>query len=448
MQIDVGKVLDEGRWTGYQKLLVLITALAIILDGLDIQLLTHAVPAMMKEWSLPRSAFDGSLGIGGLGMLLGGLAWGWLSDRIGRRAALALSVFWFAVFTVAIAGAHDLNVLTILRFLSGLGLGGALPTSAALASEYVPLRRRALAVTCTIVCVPLGGMLAATIAKYLIPAFGWRALFLVGGIVPLVVGALILLVLPESPRFLARREKRRQELIALLRKLGHNVDANATFVDYAGEHTEKGRAAFLHLFTRAYIGDTFALFGSFFFGLLVNYIAFTKFVPSLTAIGFSQPAASNGLLWWNIGGVAGALTAGLFIQWVGSRITMLTLCLIAAAGSFVTAGMRLDPQNTFTFLTMCVIIGGTLNAVQTAMYALAAHVYPTAFRGTGIGTAVAVGRIGAILAPFTAEFAMKQAGISGFFSTFGIGMVLVFFMLSLVRRHIERAATNSGGGSR
>ena len=142
--VDVGAVLDEGRWSLYQKLLVAATAMTIIFDGLDNQLLGAAVPSMMREWSLGRPAFASVLAAALLGMVFGGFIGGYLGDRVGRRAALLTSVVSFGVLTVFVSFATNVNMLMALRFLAGLGLGGAMPNAAALASEYVPLRRRAV----------------------------------------------------------------------------------------------------------------------------------------------------------------------------------------------------------------------------------------------------------------------------------------------------------------
>src|SRR5215475_2465755 len=179
--LDVGYVIDEGRWSTYQKLLIFGTALTIILDGVDNQLLGNAVPSLMKEWSLPRGAFSTVLALSPFGMMIGGAVGGILGDRIGRRTALLFSMLSFAVLTLAISTVNGLMLLGAFRFLAGLGLGGAMPNAAALSSEYVPRRQRPFAVTLTIVCIPLGGSLAGFVGGQVLPTFGWRGLFLVGG---------------------------------------------------------------------------------------------------------------------------------------------------------------------------------------------------------------------------------------------------------------------------
>src|SRR3954451_6694319 len=231
--VDVGHVLDEGRWTGYQKLLIAGTALTIILDGVDNQLLPNAQLAIAKEWGIQTGALANALAAGAFGMMVGGVMGGALGDKLGRRTALLGSALVFGVITVAIAFVNDVQSLMILRFLAGVGLGGAMPNATALASEYVPRRSRPFAVTLTIVCIPLGGFVAGWMGTHILGPYGWRALFIVGGIVPIVLSALLFVVLPESPRFLARDRTNWPALRSLLRRIGHDVPADAEFIDAA-----------------------------------------------------------------------------------------------------------------------------------------------------------------------------------------------------------------------
>src|SRR4029453_19327796 len=193
--IDVGSLLDDAHWSAYQKLLVAGTAMTIILDGLDNQLLGAAVPALMREWNLPRPASVPVQTAGRVGMMIGGAIGGVLGDRLGRRIALLGSVITFGLLTTLVPVAGGVGVLTVLRFFAGLGLGGAMPNAAALSSEYVPRRQRPFAVTLTVVCIPLGGSLAGFVGGLVLPRFGWRGLFLVGGLLPLIIAAVLLKVL-------------------------------------------------------------------------------------------------------------------------------------------------------------------------------------------------------------------------------------------------------------
>jgi AAHS family 4-hydroxybenzoate transporter-like MFS transporter len=436
--IDVGATLDEARWSGYQKLLVLATASTIILDGLDNQLLGAAIPALMREWGLPRPAFVPVQTAGMLGMMVGGAIGGVIGDRLGRRVALLGSVVSFGVLTTLVALVDGVGALTVLRFFAGLGLGGAMPNAAALSSEYVPRRQRPFAVTLTIVCIPLGGSLAGLVGGQLLPRFGWRGLFLVGGILPLIISAVLLKVLPESPRFLARLPERWPQLRALLRRLGHVVPDDAQFAD-PSERTV-ARVSARELFTPEFRRDTLGLCGSYFFCLLSVYIG-ANWVPSmLTGAGFDVGTASYGLTAFNLGGVVGAIAGAVAIMRLGSRPTMLVMAAGAIVGAGVLAMMPIGPQSAFAVLAMLAWTGGLINAVQTTMYALAAHVYPTAVRATGVGTAVAVGRIGGVLSPVVGSWALESGGSTRYFELIGVTMVAAFATLAAIRRHVPGAS--------
>jgi MFS transporter, AAHS family, 4-hydroxybenzoate transporter len=439
--VDVGAAIDEGQWTVYQKLLIVGTALTIILDGVDNQLLPNAVPFIAPEWGVQNSAFRNALATGPFGMMIGGLMGGILGDRYGRRTALLGSVMAFAVLTVSIAFVNSVFMLGLLRFVAGIGLGGAMPNAAALASEYVPRHRRPFAVTLTIVCIPLGGFVASTMAGVIGPAYGWRALFIVGGLVPVVLALALWKALPESPRYLVSRRDRWPELTRIMHRMGHRVPNDVAYVEGTTTGVPVAKATIADLFAPAFRRDTAGLFASFFFCLMVNYVAI-QLVPSMLRDDgkFTPAAAAGGLQWVNVGGVIGAILGALVIQRVGSRMTMLAMSAAAVVCSMIMAGMRLDPTDTFALMAMFLVTGGLLNAVQTTMYALAAHVYPTEIRSTGVGTAVAFGRIGNALAVYVGGFALDRGGSAGYFTSWAILMAVVFLSLAVVRRHVPRTA--------
>jgi len=370
-----------------------------------------------------------------LGGLLGGLA----GDRFGRRAALIGSVMCFGVLTLAIAFVDSISLLSTLRLLAGLGLGGAMPNAATLASEYVPRRHRPFAVTLTIVCIPLGGAVAGEIAAVVIPSQGWRTLFLIGGAAPILIGLLLWRVLPESPKFLARHPARWPELTGLLRRCGLSLAEGTTYTTPADERASRGLAG---IFSGALARDTVALCASFFFGLMVNYVVILL-LPALltsTAVGFSQPAASRALATSNYGGVAGAILGALVIQRLGSRVAMSAMAVGAIACGAVLANWHLDPAARTGLMVVILLAGACLNGVQTTMYALAAHVYPTHVRSTGVGFAVAVGRVGNVLAAYAGSLAIDLGGPAGYFWLWSGLMLLVLAALLAISRHVPATA--------
>src|SRR5262245_59884955 len=296
--VDIGTLLDEDRWSPYLKFLVFLAALAIIFDGIDNQLLAVAIPSMMKKWNLPRSAFANVLATGMIGMMLGGAIAGYVGDRFGRKFALLASVLVFSILSMAIAAVNGVVSLGILRFLAGIGLGGAMPNAAALASEYVPRRQRPLAVTLTIVCVPLGAMLAAYLAGKIIPVYGWRALFIAGGAIPLVALLGFMRYMAESPRYLARHPARWPQLTSFLGKAGHQVEPGSACAD----STEKkvAKVSMAELLVPDFRRDTFALWVAFFSCMLAVYAGFNWITVLLNGAGWG-PRASDGIFYFNLG---------------------------------------------------------------------------------------------------------------------------------------------------
>jgi len=384
--------------------------------------------------------------IGLTGMMVGGAVAGLAGDRIGRRTTLLISMVLFGVTTAASAMASTPAHLTLLRLLAGAGLGGAIPNAAALAAEYVPRRHRPIAVTLTIVCVPLGATIAGLLGIRVLPLVGWRTLFVIGGIVPVLAALVLTRLLPESPRYLARHPHRWHELARTLARMGHKTPAGATFVDSIEQTTERASIATLFALDRR--RDTFALFGAFFSCLLAVYLGFSWLTALLTSTGFDPATASTGITAFNLGGVAGALAGGVAIGALGSRLAMLGMTAGAAAGAIVLSLMRIDAsQPVLPILVMLTLTGGLINAVQTTMYALAAHVYQSAVRATGVGTAAAVGRVGAILSGYAGAWAIDYRGSTSYFLLIAAAMGATFVALALVRRHVPRSvepATISG----
>jgi AAHS family 4-hydroxybenzoate transporter-like MFS transporter len=435
MQVDVGRVLDEGRWGGYQKLVVFMAALVIIIDGVDNQLLGVAIPAIMQDWAVPRSALAPILALGFVGMMVGGALAGVIGDRFGRRFALISSVVVFGFATISAAMAPNLIFLGIMRFIAGVGLQGAVPTAAALVSEYAPLRRRAFAVTLTIVFFPLGATAAGVIAIPVLPVLGWRAFFVVGGALAIAVALFLLRALPESPRYLARHSNRWAELATILRRLGHDVPREPVFFD----RTEKSidRVSLKALLTPDIRFDSFALWAAFFFCLLAVYSG-GNWVPSILAgAGLNLTIANTGITAFNLGGVVGAICGALAVGRFGSRRTMITMAAGAIASALVMTQMNITAQSApLPIILMLGVTGGLINAVQTTMYALATHIYPSAMRATGVGTASSVGRVGAIVSPFIGNWALEAGGSSFFFGLLAAAMTMVVASLGAIRRHV------------
>ncbi|ACC75212.1 MFS transporter [Paraburkholderia phymatum] len=431
---DIGSLLDDGPFTLIQKLIVCLAALSIVMDGFDGQLIGYAIPTIIKEWGITRNAFAPAVAAGLVGMGVGSACAGLFADRFGRRWALIGSVVVFGAATCAIGLAQNITMIAALRFIAGLGIGGALPSATTMTAEFTPARRRTLAVTSTIVCVPLGGMLAGFFAGAVLPTFGWRGLFFIGGTIPLALGILLFFVFPESPRFLARKEQRWTELRALLAKMSRPISAQTIFVDAAEQRLEQ-RDGFGSLFEPGQRRNTIAIWGAFFMCLLAVYAAFSWLPTMLASEGLPVTLAGSGLTAYNSGGVFGALICALAITRFGSRWPLLVCCAGGCASAFFLRGVDVATHTRVLVIGLGVH-GLFVNAVQSTMYALCAYVYPTRVRATGLASGLAFGRLGAILSAFAGAIVITVGGATLYLAMLGVAMLLVLISLSAVKNHI------------
>ncbi len=435
--VDIGRIIDDGKWSAYQKAALVIAALAVILDGFDNQILSLAIPVLIKAWGVTRGDFQYVLTAGFAGMALGTALFGTVGDRVGRRPTLICCVLLFALATIAISFVKGIPMLYPLRFLGGLGLGGAMPNAAALLAELTPSRRRSLGVTLGIIGIPIGGTVGSLVAAKVLPTAGWEALFLIGGLLPLVIAVIMFFVLPESPRFLSRRAERRADLSKLLGRMGHTVDADAEFIDTGERKPEKVSVG--AVLSPYYLRDTLGLWGAMFFSLLSVYGVVNYLPAMLGEAGYPPAMTSTGLMYFNLGGVLFALIGALAFGKFGSRTALLVMAAGAALASVGLGLVPLDPSVPSTnLLIMLTLQGGFLNGVQTTMYALGAYIYATEVRGTGVGWAVGLGRLGSILSPLIGNSIIEAFGTRGFFFAIGCTIALAFVSLTLIRRHVPR----------
>lgn len=433
-KIDIGLFLDNSPLLGMQKLVIFMSAMAIILDGFDSQLIGFAIPKLIDEWGVSRAAFSSVLAAGLIGMAMGMACGGYLADRIGRSRVLATSCLLFGTATILIGFALNLESLTILRFIAGLGIGAALPCAATLTAEYTPARQRTMAITLTIVCFPLGGMIAGIFAAWVLSNHGWQWLFWFGGSMPVLLSLMLFVFLPESPRYLARHQRRWPELIHILKRMGHTLSESSEFADSAECATPK-KLGFKALFQAAFARDTIAICLAFFSVVLSLYGAFSWLPAVLSAAGLSMALASQALAAYNLGGVLGSLFCAYAITRCGSRIPLLICASLAALSAFAMLGLDISNHAGLAIAGFG-INGFFVNAVQTSLYGLCAYVYPTEVRATGMATALAFGRLGGILSAFIGAAVITYGGISGFLVMLGAGMAASAFALLLVRSHL------------
>lgn len=416
----------------------MLVAVSVIFDGFDIQILGFAIPSLMKEWQVVRSTFGPVLAVGLAGMALGAPIAGYFGDRFGRRITLIGCVLLFGLATIASAFVHGFVGLTLLRLMTGIGTGGLFPNASALTAEFAPLRRRSTAVKLTLVCIPLGGMLGGVLAAWVLPRFGWRGLYGIGGVLPILCAAIMFGILPESPRFMARRQEYWARLAQLLTRIGHTLPANVVFEDRlesANTHGVSPRG----LFTSELARETVGLWIAFFFWIGGIYLVFGWLPAMLASRGPDLATASSGLAIYNFGGVIGILIWSVLIPLFGSRRPLLFGSIACAGSAVALMFVPIQAHSLGATLVIGLWIHGLLaNAVQTSMYALAAHVYPTSIRATGIAYAAAIGRTGGLLSSVFGSYFI-QAGAKSYWTALATAMLCATVGLVWVSNHYPPA---------
>ena len=432
-KFDVSKAIDDGGFSTLQKLAYLFAALAIVVDGFDGQMIGYAIPMIMKEWGVTRATFSIAVASGLVGMAVGSLSAGVLADKFGRKPVLVASVFLFGTSTMLIGLAPDVTTIAIIRFFAGLGIGAALPAATTLTAEFIPFRHRTMAVTTAIVCYPLGGMLAGLAAGQILPVHGWRIFFFIGGALPIAYAIFLIFALRESPKYLARQSSRWEELRSLMTRMSHEVSHIKEFTDGVIENAKRGNIA--DLFRHGRASDTVWLWISFFMTQLSIYTAFSWLPTMLTTEGLSPALASMGLTAYNFGGVIGAVLCALAINRFGSRWPMTFWAAMSAVTAFSLKIVSIT-LDTNTFLWGLGFHGLFVTALQCALFALCAHMYPTLIRTTGAASAMAFGRVGAFVSSFAGAAMITAGGASAYLNLLGGSMIVTVLGLAMVRGHI------------
>ena len=402
--VSVAALVERGRLGRSQVAAFAVLGAVLVLDGYDVQVLGYAAPAIIEEWGIPKTDLAPVFGTGLFGLFLGSILGGMAADRWGRRPVLLGATALFGVFTLLVAQAGSLGELLGLRLLSGLGLGAIMPNATALTGEYSPRRRRIATMMIVTNGFLVGAMLAGFLAAWLIPARGWRALFLAGGVVPLALLVPMAVLLPESLQFLALRGRHPERIARWLRLVGWSAPAGEE-IRYVAEE-EAGRGIPLaQLFREGRAPGTLLLWAVNFLNVLNAYFVASWLPTVVREAGYQTSTAALVGTAVQAGGAIGTVVLGLVMQRTGF-VGVLTGCFAAAAVNlalFGQPGLPLWGLVVTAFLAGWGIFGG-----QPGVNALAATWYPTDLRTTGLGAALGVGRLGAILGPLVAGALMLR----------------------------------------
>jgi MFS transporter, AAHS family, benzoate transport protein len=437
-QVNIQSVIDNARFSKYHWTILFWTALIIIFDGYDLVIYGVVLPKLMAEWKLsPLEA--GSLGSYALfGMMFGAVAFGSLADKIGRKRVIAICVAIFSLMTFLNGFVTNTFQFGLCRFIAGLGIGGVMPNVVALMTEYAPKHLRSRLVAIMFSGYSVGGMLSAGMGIWLIPQWGWPAVFFVA-IIPLLILPIIMRSLPESPAFLLA-QKRFDELGVVLEKVDPEFKAQPdnSYVQATGNAS--GQAPIVALFKDGRGFSTIMFWISFFMCLLMVY-ALGSWLPKLmNKMGYELGSSLMFLMVLNFGAIFGAVGGG----WLADKLSprrVLAVFFVIAAISIAMLGFK---SHTIVLNLLVALAGATTIGTQIILYAYVAQFYPTHIRSTGIGWASGVGRTGAICGPILGGALMgMNLPVEINFYSFAIPGVIAAIAISFVSLRAH-AATREG----
>jgi MFS transporter, AAHS family, 4-hydroxybenzoate transporter len=392
--VRVEAIVDAMPLSSFQIATIALCACVAMFDGFDAQVIAFAAPVIAKAWSLDVSLFGRTFAAGLLGLMIGALVLSAIADRVGRKPLIVFSTLIFGVGSLVTVLSGNIDQLIIYRFLTGLGLGGAMPNIIALTSEYSPKRKRAFVVTVMFCGFPMGAIVGGLTSAFIIPAYGWKSVFLAGGVLPLLLLPALLIWLPESIRFLAAGNQTDRVTKLLLR-----IDPAAELAPSQAKRPDADpvkRPGVLSLFADRRLGGTLLLWIAFLCNLLILYFLINWLPAVLQRAGVPLERAIIATVLFNAGGVVGGLTISWLVDRFGPRAILTsaflaTTVLVAAIGAgWASIGPMLAVVAASGFCAM---------GVQFGMNSFAADYYPTALRSTGVGAALGVGRIGSIVGP-------------------------------------------------
>jgi AAHS family 4-hydroxybenzoate transporter-like MFS transporter len=394
--IDVRSYINSRKMSGYQWLLLGLCFLIVATDGMDVAIMGFLAPDIIREWGISRATFGLVMSAAPVGLAVGALLVGPMSDRWGRKKLLLTAVTLFGVFNLLSATAESVVMLSLLRFLTGLGLGAAMPTTTTLLSEYVPERSRSTLLAFMFTGFNLGSALIGFAAAAILPNYGWRAVLMMGGAIPLVCLPVYLFLIPESVRYMVVKNVNPEKIAKTLRRVcGGDVSSTARFS--ISEPPVKGGHPVSTLLSPLYKKLTLSLWATYFMGLLVIYLLGGWLPTLIKDAGLPIERAANLTALFQLGGTVGALVVGFYMdRWTPNRVIGL-----AYAGGAVFILLVASGDVHSAMLTAFVLLAGfCMNGAQTGMTAFAPACYPTVVRATGVSWMLGVGRFGSILGSY------------------------------------------------
>ena len=427
--VNVQTLLNEHPFSGFQWVIFALCFLIVLLDGFDTAAIGYIAPSLITEWGVSKPALAPVLSAALFGLAAGAIFSGPLADRLGRKTVLVGSVAVFAVACLGSGFSPDIWTLAVLRFVTGLGLGAAMPNAVTLMSEYCPDSRRATLTNAMFCGFPLGAAFGGFLAAWMIPHFGWRSVLILGGAAPLLLLVALVVLLPESVRHMVANNYPADRIRKVLARIaGDAVQGVQRFVMTESKPQPESQASsgMGVVLSREYRVGSIMLWIAYFMGLVIFY-ALMNWMPVLfKEAGLDPKTGTLVAALFPLGGVGAVLFGWLMDRFNANRIIAIGYALTAASIWWIgqTAGH-------LGWLVVAVFLAGTImNTAQSSMPALAAAFYPTRGRATGVAWMLGIGRFGGIAGSFlVAELSARHMAFSEIFAVVAIPGVIAMAAL-------------------
>ena len=442
--IDVQTLLNESRFGAFQWSIAVLCFLIVLLDGFDTAAIGYIAPSLIGEWGVTRPMLAPVLSAALAGLALGALISGPMADRMGRKKLLVASVALFAVASLASAIAGNVVTLSALRFVTGIGLGAAMPNAITLTSEFCPERSRSTVTNAMICGFPLGAALGGFVAAWMIPQWGWRSVLLAGGIAPLVLTVLLIVLLPESVRYLVASGQPVERIRAVLSRIAAQASEAGSFILTETRPTVAGKSGLALVLSPAYRFGSVCLWTAYFMGLVIFYSLINWMPVLFKDAGIAPKEASMIAALFPLGGVGAVGFGWLMDRFNPNRIVAVGFGLTAVA--IFCLGRS---TGSIGMLVVVVLVAGlVMNTSQASLPALAAAFYPTEGRATGVAWMLGIGRIGGIAGSFlVAELARRQVALADIFAVIAVaGLLALAALLAKQFLHPDPPGAARGGG--
>ncbi|MBD2763808.1 MFS transporter [Kocuria sp. cx-455] len=417
----VQEVIDEAPMNGRRALVVVLCFVIALLDGFDTQSIAFIGPAIAADFEMGTAELTWVITASTIGMALGAMTLGSLGDKIGRKKAVLIALGLFGVFSILGSMAPNPETIIGLRFLIGLGMGGATPSLLALVAEYSPLRRRGTFMTLVILGLPGGALLGGLVAAAWLPAVGWRGIFLIGGVLPLILLVVSVFFLPESPGYVVGRgtEQAQARGRALIEKMTRrDIPADVSL------RTEKPTAkqgSVAGLLSGEYRKVTIAVWAVYLFNWIAWFLLLQWMPSALHALGLPTSTAALGTVTVNGAFIVFAIPLSIVLPRVNPRSLLLGMFGI---GILVAVGLGLAGSSWTWVFILLALAGFGIGGQQLVLNYLIANAYPTSLRSTATGWAIGIGRLGSIVGSALGGWLLATFQPGGYFMVLAIPLVI------------------------